>query len=176
MDELGDGSHDDSKHVGVDGTGEAGGERKRSEISWRLKEAEGEEKMRELTGSKPPSTSDGSVAGTSSGRTLVPGTAIKKLGLVKASRREVERATNLQVISLGSLVIAEVLLDLRVRLQLLSEDIVLVEEEDDARLGEPLGVADLCYGAGGRARESQRSELSSEFASSRRRDEPNRRA
>lgn len=74
MDELGDGSHDDSKHVGVDGTGEAGGERKRNEISWRLKEAEGEEKMRELTGSKPPSTSDGSVAGTSSGRTLVPGT------------------------------------------------------------------------------------------------------
>ena len=62
------------------------------------------------------------------------------------------------------------------RLQLLPEDVVLVEEEDDARLREPLGVADLFGGKGQRRRVSYENKSSTFAAKGRGRDEPNRRA
>lgn len=74
------------------------------------------------------------------------------------------KATNLQVISRRTLVVAKVLLNLRVGLQLLPEDIVFVQEEDNARLGKPLGVADLSE-----KKEERRNQRSS--SSSRRGDE-----
>ena len=85
MNELGDGSHNDSKHVGIDGAGEAEGV-ERVRVSRRSKEKEGT--TRELTGSKPPSRSDGSVAGTSFGRTLVPRATRKKASQLRSRTSE----------------------------------------------------------------------------------------